>query len=412
MLSGKGALAGRSVVVVDGVGDDLEAYRLRAREWLSGHVPAGWRQRVAAADRHAFLEFQREWLRALAGAGYAAPHWPKEYGGGATLAEQVVLYEEMQAAGAPGLPTFFVSLNQAAATIIGYGSDEHRCHLARILDGELWCQGFSEPDAGSDLASLRTRARRDRDRYIVNGQKVWSSFADLSDWCLLLARTDPNVPKRKGITYFLLDMSSPGVETRPIRQLTGETEFCEIFLNDVEIPLAHRIGEEGQGWVVAQATLSSERGPSVLELEAELRDVVSKLIALAGTIESDERRVAADDGYVRDTIARLYGETMILSRLCKKMIENLQRRGGVGPEASIIKLYYSELLQRLADVGGQLTGMDGQIELLSDHRVPWSSWVLEHMAAFRWTIAAGSNEIQRNLIAERVLGLPRDPLVD
>lgn len=394
------------------VGDDLGAYRRRAREWLSVHVPAGWRERVAAANRGEFLEFQREWLRVLASAGYAAPHWPKEYGGGATLAQQVVLYEEMQAAGAPGLPTFFVSLNQAAATIIGYGSEEHRRHLAGILDGELWCQGFSEPDAGSDLASLRTRARRDGDRYIVNGQKVWSSFADMSDRCLLLARTDPDVPKRRGITYFLLDMRSPGVETRPIKQITGDTEFCEIFLNDVEIPLADRIGEEGQGWTVAQATLTSERGPSVLEEEADLRDAVSKLMTLARTTQLGEGLVAADDGYVRDTIARLYGESRILSSLCKKMIANLERRGGVGPEASIIKLYYSELLQRLADVGGQLTGLDGQIETLPGRRVPWSSWVLEHMAAFRWTIAAGSNEIQRNLIAERVLGLPRDPLVN
>ena len=391
--------------------DELAAYRDRVRTWLAEHVPTGWQQRLADADRDEYVAFQREWLHTLRDGGYAAPHWPAEHGGGATLAEQVALYEEMGKAHAPGLYTHFVALNHAAATIIGHGTERHLEHLPRILDGELWCQGFSEPNAGSDLASLTTRAERHGDHYVVNGQKIWSSFADLAGWCLLLARTDPDLPKRKGITYFLLDMSSPGVEVRPIRQITDETEFCEIFLTDVEIPLEDRVGEEGQGWAIAQTTLSSERGPAVLELEASLRDAVQGLVELARHRTTPDGLPATEDGELRSALARIYVEAEILRLLCYKVIANLERHGGVGPEASIIKLYYSELLQRLTDIGCRLDGLPAQMAAGPGRKVPWSSWLLEYIGSWTWTIAAGTNEIHRNLIGERVLGLPRDPLV-
>jgi alkylation response protein AidB-like acyl-CoA dehydrogenase len=388
-----------------------EAFRAQVRAWMAEHVPAGWQQRMATASREEYVELQRDWLRTLRDGGYAAPNWPKEYGGaGLSLREQVILYEEMARAHAPVIDTFFVSLNHAATTVIQFGTPEQREHLPKILDGELWCQGFSEPNAGSDLASLKTRAERRGDVYVVNGQKVWSSFADLADWCLLLARTDPNAAKRKGISFFLLDMRTAGIETRPIRQLTDDTEFCEMFLNDVEIPASQLVGEENDGWRIAQTTLASERGPAILELEASLRDGVTRLLRLAEKRTLADGRRAADDGEIRQTLARAYSDVGILKLLCYKMIGNLEARGGVGPEASIIKVYYSELLQRLTELGARLEGLPGHVLAGAGRKVVWEHWLLEYIASWRWTIAAGSNEIQRNLIAERVLGMPREPV--
>ena len=391
--------------------DDLMAYREQVRVWLDTHSPSGWQEMLATATRDEYFAFQKRWLHTLRDGGYAVPHWPKEYGGGATLAEQVVLYEEMKAARAPDLYCHSVSLHHAATTIMAFGTDEQKRHLPLILDGELWCQGFSEPNAGSDLASLRTRAERHGDCYIVNGQKIWSSFADVADRCLLLTRTNPDVPKRKGITYFLLDMKTPGVETRTIRQITDEREFCEVFFTDVEIPVTDRVGDEGQGWTIAQSTLTTERGPAVLELQSSLRDAVSRLVLLAQERTVDSGVMASDDDEVRHTLARAYGEGEILRLLCYKMIANLERRGGVGPESSIIKVYFSELLQWVTDFGTQLDGLSAELAEGPGRKVRWAHWLLEHMGSWSWTIAAGSNEIQRNLIAERVLGLPRDPLV-
>jgi alkylation response protein AidB-like acyl-CoA dehydrogenase len=390
-------------------GDD--EFRARVRAWMEANVPAGWQERMATGTREDYVELQREWLRTLRDGGYAAPHWPAEYGGAAlSLREQVILYEESARAHAPVIDTFFVSLNHAAATVITFGTPEQREHLPKILDGELWCQGFSEPNAGSDLASLRTRAERRGDVYVVNGQKVWSSFADMADWCLLLARTDPSAPKRKGISFFLLDMRTPGIETRPIRQITDDTEFCEVFFNDVEIPVSQLVGEENDGWRIAQTTLTSERGPAILELEASLRDAVTRLLRLAEQRTLDDGRRAADDGEIRQTLARAYSDVRILKLLCYKMISNLEARGGVGTEASIIKVYYSELLQRLTNLGARLEGLPGQLMTGPGRKVVWDHWLLEYIASWRWTIAAGTNEIQRNLIAERVLGMPREPV--
>jgi len=234
--------------------DDL---RTRYRAWLAEHVPADWTDDVATA---------RWWMRERDEGGWAAPAWPVEHGGmAASTVDQIVMQEEERAADAPSTARFGIALNHAGTTLIAHGTPEQRAHLPRIRRGEeIWCQGFSEPDAGSDLAALSTRAVRDGDDYVVTGQKVWSSYADQADWCLLLARTAPDAPKRKGISYFLLDLRSPGVEVRPLRQITGSAEFSEIFLDEVRIPAANLVGDENEGWRISQTTLTTERGPFFL----------------------------------------------------------------------------------------------------------------------------------------------------
>ena len=210
-------------------------FRQQVRGWCEQHIPRDWRQTQTGVGDEEFVRFQKSWFAELHSAGYAVPHWPREWGGGLTVSEQIVLYQELAAHDAPRLVLAFVGIHHAAATLLAAGTDEQRRrHLPAILDGEIWVQGFSEPEAGSDLASLRTSARRDGDSYVVNGQKLWASGGKHADWCLLLARTDPEAPKRKGISYFLLDMTTPGVEVRPIRNAIGDAHFCEIFLNDVD----------------------------------------------------------------------------------------------------------------------------------------------------------------------------------
>ena len=241
------------------------------RQWCRAHVPADWRAAQTGASDEEFVAFQKAWFAELHRAGYAVPHWPAEWGGGMPVDRQIVLYSELAAHDAPRLVLAFVGIHHAASTLLVAGTDEQRRrHLPAILDGEIWVQGFSEPEAGSDLASLRTTARRGGDHFVVNGQKLWASGGAHADWCLLLARTDPDAPKRQGISYFLLDMTTPGVDVRPIRNAVGDSHFCEIFLNDVQIPTANLVGAENQGWQVAQATLGAERGMTMLELAERL----------------------------------------------------------------------------------------------------------------------------------------------
>ncbi|MDT5114085.1 MAG: hypothetical protein QOE20_5975 [Mycobacterium sp.] len=247
--------------------DDLAEFRNRVRQWCTDHVPVDWRTAQTGVSDAEFAAFQKAWFAELHEAGFAVPHWPREWGGGMSVGEQIVLYQELAAADAPRLVLAFVGIHHAASTLLVAGTDEQRQrHMPAILDGELWVQGFSEPEAGSDLASLRTTARRDGDTFIVNGQKLWASGGAHADWCLLLARTDPDAPKRKGISYFLMDMTTPGIDVRPIRNAVGDSHFCEVFLNDVAIPAANLVGAENAGWQVAQETLGAERGMTMLEL--------------------------------------------------------------------------------------------------------------------------------------------------
>lgn len=384
---------------------DLDDFRARVRTWCAEHVPADWRERQTGVGETEFVEFQKQWFAELHSAGYAVPHWPAEWGGGMSVPEQVVLYQELAAADAPRLVLAFVGIHHAASTLLVAGTDEQRQrHLPAILDGEIWVQGFSEPEAGSDLAALRTTARREGDTYVVNGQKLWASGGAHADWCLLLARTDPNAPKRKGISYFLLDMTSPGIDVRPIRNAVGDSHFCEIFLNDVRIPAANLVGAENAGWQVAQATLGAERGMTMLELAERLANAGFRWLVESSPL---------DDPIVADRLAQLEIELTGLRGLCRDLVERSHDGTAGAADASIVKLYYSELLQRMTDFATEIGGLPVHTQVAKPMSSGWESgaWMLDFVGSWEWTIPGGSSEIQRTIIAERGLELPREPSV-
>jgi alkylation response protein AidB-like acyl-CoA dehydrogenase len=391
---------------------DLDDFRAEVQQWCREHIPADWRAQQTGASDDDFVAFQQDWFQQLRGAGYAVPHWPSEWGGGMPTAHQVVLYQELAASDAPRLVLAFVAIHHAAATLLAAGTEEQRQrHLPAILDGEIWVQGFSEPEAGSDLAALRTSARREGDSYVVNGQKLWASGALHADWCLLLARSDPDAPKRAGISYFLMDMRSPGVEVRPIRNAIGDAHFCEIFLSDVTIPAANLIGEPNKGWQAAQSTLGAERGLTMLELAERLGHGGFRWLLDTCSRRGRDGLRPLDQPVVADRLAALETELTGLRSLCRSLVER-HEAGTAGPaDASIVKLYYSELLQRLTGFGAEVTGLDGQTELEKPRSSGWESgaWLLDFIGSWEWTIPGGSSEIQRTIIGERGLGLPREP---
>jgi alkylation response protein AidB-like acyl-CoA dehydrogenase len=395
-----------------GVSVDLEDFRAEVRDWCRSHIPADWRRAQTGVPDAEFVSFQQAWLQELRGAGYAVPHWPREWGGGMSTAEQAVLYQELAAHDAPRLVLAFVSIHHAAATLLAAGTPAQReRHLPAILDGEIWVQGFSEPDAGSDLASLKTSARREGDSYVVNGQKLWASGAAHADWCLLLARTDPGAPKRAGISYFLLDMRTSGIDVRPIRNAIGDAHFCEIFLSDVTIPAANLIGAENAGWQAAQSTLSAERGLTMLELAERLGNAGFRWLLEACAQRSPDGIRPLDQPVVQDRLAALETEVTGLRALCRGLVDR-HEAGIAGPaDASIVKLYYSELLQRLTDFGTEVVGLAAHTVLSKPLSSGWESgaWVLDFIGSWEWTIPGGSSEIQRTIIGERGLGLPREP---
>ncbi|MBO2447735.1 acyl-CoA dehydrogenase family protein [Actinomadura barringtoniae] len=387
----------------------LDGFRAHVRDWCRTHIPPDWRSAQTGVSDEEFVAFQKEWFQELRGAGFAVPHWPAEWGGGMPVPEQAVLYQELAAHDAPRLVLAFVAIHHAASTLLAAGTEtQRRRHLPAILDGEIWVQGFSEPDAGSDLAALRTSARREGDTYVVNGQKCWASGAAHADWCLLLARTDPNAPKRRGISYFLMDMRTPGIDVRPTRQATGDSHFCEIFLDDVAIPAANLIGAENAGWRVAQETLGAERGMTMLELAERLGNGgFDRLVDLCASPGRDGRR-PLDDSMVRDRLAVLEIELTGLRALCADLVASDQP----GPaDASIVKLCYSELLQSLTDFGTEIAGPSAHTDLRKPLSSGWESgaWVLDFIGSWEWTIPGGTSEIQRTIIGERGLGLPREP---
>ena len=390
----------------------LEEFRAQVRDWCERHVPAGWRPAQTGVGDEQFVAFQKAWFQELRGAGFAVPHWPKEWGGGMSAAEQVVLYQELAAHDAPRLVLAFVAIHHAASTLLQAGTEEQRRrHLPAILDGEIWVQGFSEPEAGSDLASLKTTARRDGDSFVVNGQKLWASGALHADWCLLLARTDQTAPKRRGISYFLMDMRSPGVDVRPIRNANGEAHFCEMFLDDVAIPASGLVGAEHAGWQVAQATLSAERGMTMLELAERLGNAGFRWLVETCSTRQPSGRRPLDEPVVQDRLAALETEMTGLRALCRGLVER-HDAGTAGPaEASIVKLYYSELLQRMTGFGAEVAGLAAHTQLHKPLSSGWESghWVLDFIGSWEWTIPGGTSEIQRTIIGERGLGLPRDP---
>lgn len=393
--------------------EDLDEFREHVRRWCRQWIPADWRQTQTGASDAEFQRFQQDWFQRLRSAGFAVPHWPAEFGGGMTVSHQIVLYQELAAHDAPRLVLAFVAIHHAAATLLAAGTAEQRArHLPAILDGEIWVQGFSEPDAGSDLAALRTTACRDSGDWVITGQKVWASGAQYAHWCLLLARSDPSAPARQGISYFLVDMRSPGIEVRPIRQATGESHFCEIFLDQVRVPASAMIGAENAGWQVAQRTLGAERGLTMLELAERLGNAgFRRLVADAARIGPGGR--ALDDPVVGDRLAELEIELTGLRAMCRDLVQR-HETNTVGPaDASIVKLYYSELLQRMTDFGAELGGVGAHAVLSKPMSGGWESgaWVLDFVSSWEWTIPGGTSEIQRTIIAERGLGLPREPAV-
>ncbi len=379
------------------------SFREEVRDWIAANAPRDWR---ADSTHQAFVEGQREWFAKLVEAGYAIPHWPAEWpGGGRSLAEQKIIYEELARADAPRLLLSFVSTYHAAATLFECGSAEQKArYLPRILEGEIWCQGFSEPGAGSDLAGLKCKAERNGDVYVVNGQKVWSTMAQYADKCLLLVRTDSSGAKQAGITYMLMDMKAPGVTVRPIHQIQGDEEFAEIFLDDVEIPVSERVGEEGSGWAVAQATLASERGLTLMELSYRMR---GNLWRIADLIRNNGRE--EDRGILRD-FGRLSARVDAACAIADQFLENRMNGIEAVGDASIVKLTYSRTLREFSVFGLRLGGLAEQYRApITFGDLNSGNWMADFMNSYAWTIAGGSDEVQRNIIAERMLGMPREP---
>ncbi len=389
---------------------DPAGFRPLVAAWLSEHVPSGWRAAMTGAAEPEMLAFERDWLQVLRSGGIAVPHWPARWGGGFSLPEQVIIFQELARSDAPHLHSHYVSLYHAAATLLHAADDEQRArHLPAIADGTIWCQGFSEPEAGSDLASLRVRAVRDGDSYVVNGQKIWSSHAHLADWCLLLARTDPEAPKRHGISYFLLDLRTEGVEVRPIGDLAGGRHFSEIFLTDVHVPVANRMGAENDGWRLAQATLGAERGLTMVEHAERMSIAVDTLVDKAMAPSGGRR--PSDDAAMRAELATVKAKVIVMQNLTSTLVEGLVERGSVGPEASILKVYFSELMRWFADLGLRFGGPTDVMWAPPVMAAPLQSgnWMFDYLQSWAWTIGGGTNEILRSQIAERVLGLPREP---
>lgn len=387
----------------------VDRVRAEVREWLAENIPVGWREQQAGDNIEGFLASQREWLGRLVSAGYATPHWREGWpGGGRSLAEQVAIFEEIARADAPRMSLYFISLYHAAMTLFEWGTEAQKArHLPAILEGEIWCQGFSEPNAGSDLAALKTRAELRGDRYVVSGQKIWSTLGQFAHYCLLLARTDPTVPKQAGITFLLMDMKSKGVDVRPIKQITGDEEFAEIFLDEVEIPVENRVGPENQGWKVAQTTLSSERGLTLVELTERLYRSLWRLVGLV-TNQGEEADRLDDEVRRRivDITTRIEGLRAMIAQLMAKRIAGSDSPG----DASIIKLGYARILRDFTALGLSLRDMTGQ--LFSPYTLgagyETGNWMFDFMNSYQWNIAGGSNEIQRNIISERVLMMPRE----
>jgi alkylation response protein AidB-like acyl-CoA dehydrogenase len=365
-------------------------FRDDVRGWLEANHPG----REPDGDGAQF-EFRRAWQRSLNERGWAGLSWPTEYGGaGATLVEQAIFYEEVARAGAPQMANV-LGLAMGGPTVIAHGDEaQKQRYLPPILSAdEIWCQGFSEPDSGSDLASLKTRAVRSGDEWIVTGQKVWTTFAHQAKWCMLVARTDPDAAKHRGLTYFLMDMEQDGVEARPLVQITGEAEFNELFIEGARIPHANIVGGEGNGWPVAITTLMHERAGLAFALQVEVQ------IALRELQEEIRAAGRAGDPLIRQRFAQLYVEAQVLRLNAYRGLTATMKRGAPGPEGSLGKWHWAEVNQGLTELAMDVAGPRAQ---LGD-----GIWAYRFLRARANSIEGGTTEILKNIVAERVLGLPR-----
>ncbi len=382
---------------------ELDAFRDQCRTWLHANVPA----RPWPMEGEALRDFDLAWQRRQYEGGWAGVSWPKDYGGlGLSVLEQLVWHEEYARAGAPQSRSMFVALSHAGPTLIVQGSEAHKQrHLPPILKGEEnWCQGFSEPVAGSDLASLKCRAEIDGDELVVNGTKIWTTYGHLARWQELLVRTDPDMPRHKGISWVICDMHTPGIDVRPITTMSGIAHFAQVFYDDVRIPLDNVVGGLNNGWQVAMTTLGFERGTGTVAHQVELSRIVEDLIALARDLPgASGHGRAIDDGATRTELATLRAEVMALRSLTAMSVSRGQRETVPGAEGNIVALYFGELTRRIHAAALDLLGPRG-IERTGDH-----GWVLAFLESFKWAIGGGTSDIRRNAIGERVLGLPKGP---
>jgi alkylation response protein AidB-like acyl-CoA dehydrogenase len=388
---------------------DDKTFRRRLRDFLDQNLPPGWgtsSYRMPTGD--ALTELARDWQRRLSEAGLLCLAWPREYGGaGVTPAQVAIFNEEMVSRNAPQPPNV-AGVMLAGPVIYTYGSEEQkRRYLPAIrYCDEVWCQGFSEPGAGSDLAALTTRAQLRGDRFVVNGQKVWTSFAHLADWCMLLARTDPAAPKHRGLSLLLVDMKSPGIEVRPLRHMTGAIEFNQLFFSDVEVPRANLVGEPGSGWQVAMTTLMNERGGTGTAAAAKLQSMFAAVLDL--TREYARRTPNRGTALLmRQQVAQLYVDVQGLGHTARRMLMRFDTPDARGAEASVIKLMWSELNQRIQEFAHSLQGPASQLVDDSAYAVQNGRWQFEYLRSRANTIEMGTSEIHRNTVAQRGLDLPK-----
>jgi alkylation response protein AidB-like acyl-CoA dehydrogenase len=368
------------------------AFRDELRGWLANNKPAA---APAGGGEDAHYAWRRDWQRRLYDAGWAAPAWPAEYGGrGVSLTESAIYFEELGRARVP-MAANVLGLLLGGPTLMVWGTDEQKeRYLSPILSGEeIWCQGFSEPDAGSDLAALKTKAVKDGDEWVVTGQKVWTSGAQYSKWCMLVARSDSDAAKHKGLTYFLMDMEQDAVQVRPLRQITGEAEFNELFIEEARIPDANVVGGVGNGWKVALTTLMNERAGLGFALQISLRQLLDDVIAKAA-----ERELLEDPLYA-DALAELHTRCESIRLLAWKGLTDVERYGQPGPEGSLVKWLWSETNQKLTQLAVDVVGADAL--------TVGESWSYHLLRARGNTIEGGTTEVLKNIVAERVLGLPR-----
>ncbi|HYD48520.1 MAG TPA: acyl-CoA dehydrogenase family protein [Terriglobales bacterium] len=386
---------------------DQERFRKKVRAWLKSNLPKKERDDVPSehGDPRRIARL-KAWQRKLYDAGYVAMGWPREYGGqGADVMAQTIVNEELILARAPAL-IGQMGIQMVGPTLIHHGSeDQRRRYLPKILSAdEIWCQGYSEPGSGSDLASLKTRAELVGDEFLVNGQKVWTSNAHFADWMFCLVRTDPDAPKHHGISYVLIDMKSPGITVRPLVQMTGDAGFNEVFFEDVRVPRQNLVGELNQGWKVANATLAHER--NMLGATTRTQQMFQSLLRLA---QSRQRygRPAADDPVIRQRLAELLiGVESMKLHSYRQLTDNLRKRPpGIG--ASINKLVSTELNHDLTTLALEILGSSGSLSRTSERVVDRGIWPYEHMFTLGLIIGGGTSEIQKNIISERGLGMPR-----
>ena len=385
------------------ISDEDQQFRLRARDWLHANVPSEPRPKEGA-DAAAY---DQAWQRKLFEGEFAGIHWPKEFGGlGLTGVQQIIWFEEVAKAKAPHPGAMSIALNHAGPTLIVRGSEQQKSeYLPSILRGDtLWCQGFSEPEAGSDLAALRTRAQLDGDHFVVNGQKMWTSNAHHARFQELLVRTDPDSKRHRGLTWLICDMSTPGIEIKPIKNMMGERHVNALFYDNVRIPVKNVVGEVGQGWSVAMSTLSFERGTYFVPEQISMLQKVEEVIAMARRIRMEDGKLAIENDSIARRLAQMKARTLSLQALTLSTVGSLAAKAQPGPEGSIVKLYLTTTYQELARLAAEIINWN-----FLDYADDRSSnrWTYEFMWSWVLTIAGGTSEIQREIIVDKILELPR-----